>query len=90
MYDDFCVTCACLPLCLVFPNPNCEVLLITVLVLNVFLDMVTGYVSAHLCKSTVEEQHANNSFPLSWNYAWYLFDLKLVLWSYLQLQLFCS
>ena len=68
------------------PNPNCEVILITVLLLDVFLGMMPGYVSACLCKSTGVSQWKNNALIIAFLYPGIaygiLFDLKLVLWSY--------
>ena len=75
--------------CLGFLSPSCKVLLITVLVLNVFLGMVAGFVSfsACLCKRTGVSQWKNNVLIIVFFYLGIvfgiLFDLKLVLWSYL-------
>ena len=77
MYDDSCVACACLPW-LLSPNPSCEVLLITVLVLNVFLGMVAGYVTAHLCKSTGVSQRKNNVLIIVFLYPGIVFGINFV------------
>ena len=66
-----------------FPNPNYEFLLATMLVLNVFLGKVAGYVSARLCKRTELLQWKNNALIIAFLYPGIvfgiLFDLKLIL-----------
>ena len=68
------------------PNPSCEVLLIPVLVLNVFLGMEAGFISACLCKRTGVSQWKSNVLITAFLYLGIvfgiLFDLKLVLWLY--------
>ena len=68
-------------------NTNCEALLITVLVLNVYLGMVVRYVPAHLCERTGVSQWKNYVLIIAFLYPaivfGILFELKLVLWSYL-------
>ena len=65
-----------------FLSPNCEAIPTTVLVLYVFLG-IGGWIYFRLPLQknsiTMEEQCANDSFPLSRNF---LFDLDLALWLY--------
>ena len=72
--------------CLGFLSPDCEAILIIVLVLYAFLGMVAGYVSACLCKRTGVLQWKNNMLMIAFLYLGMMFGilfyLDLVLWSY--------